>query len=148
MRTIALRLGLLGALGIGGVVLSPYLMGAASDLAVGDCFDPPTAEIEVDDVQRHPCTDAHGGEVIYVGDYPAADDAPYPGDPAFDAHVVDVCVPAFDAYTGLDFETATDWGFGYFVPTEAGWDLGDHEISCYAMPVDGSTTTTSIRAAS
>lgn len=148
MRTIALRLGLLGALGIGGAVLSPYLMGSAADLAVGDCFDPPAQLVEVEEVQRHPCTEAHGAEVFYVADYPAADGAGYPGDPAFEAHVRDVCVRAFDAYTGLDFQTDPTWTFGYFTPTDEGWSMGDHEISCYAERMDGATTSASIRAAS
>jgi hypothetical protein len=146
VRSIAIRLGLLGALGVGGVVLAPYLMGNVADLAVGDCFDPPTEEVEVSEVQRHPCSDPHTGEVIYVGDYPAADGAAYPGDQAFVEHVADVCLPAFESYTGLDYETATDWDFGYFTPTSAGWDAGDHEISCYAIRVDGTPTTGSVRA--
>lgn len=147
MRTIALRLGLLGAIGVGGVVLAPFLMGSVADLAVGDCFDPPTEEVEVSEVQRHPCTDAHTGEVIYVGDYPSTEGQTFPGDEAFVDHVAAVCLPAFESYTGLDYETATQWDFGYFTPTSAGWAEGDREISCYATRVDGAPTTGSLKVA-
>ena len=41
--------------------------GNAGDLAVGDCFDAPTLEGQtVSDVQHHPCTEAHTGEVFAV----------------------------------------------------------------------------------
>ena len=147
MRSILLRLGLLGAIGVGGLVLAPYLMGNVADLAVGDCFDPPNEEVEVSEVQRHPCTDSHTGEVIYVGDYPGNDAASYPTDQVFLEHVGRACMPAFESYTGLDYETATEWDFGYFTPTDAGWADGDREISCYAIRVDGAPTTGSLKAA-
>jgi hypothetical protein len=148
MRSMALRLGLLAAIGIGGVALAPYLMGDVADLKVGDCFDPPTEEVEVAEVQRHPCTDAHTGEVIYVGTYPGADDAPFPGDQAFLDHIRTVCVPAFEAYTGLDYESDPTWDFGFFTPTAAGWAQGDRGISCHASRIDGATTSGSLRVAS
>lgn len=148
MRSIAMRFGLLAALGIGGLAAAPYLMGSVADLAVGDCFDPPTEESVVAEVQRHPCSDAHSGEVIYVGSYPTADDASFPGDAAFIDHIRAVCVPAFEAYTGLDYESDPTWDFGYFTPTADGWAEGDKGISCHVTRIDGAATTGSVRSAS
>lgn len=148
VRSIVLRLGFLAALGIGGAVAAPYLMGGVDDLKVGDCFDLPTAEVEVSEVQRHPCSDAHTGEVIYVGKYPASDDAAFPGDQAFLDYVQTACATAFEAYTGLDYESDTTWDFGYFTPTAAGWAEGDRGISCHATRIDGATTTGSVKATS
>ena len=44
---------------IGGFVLRDRLSSNAGDLAVGDCFDEPTASAEtIEDVQHQPCTEA------------------------------------------------------------------------------------------
>ena len=149
MKSIAMRIGIIALIGVGTLVARPFLSGGAADLKVGECFDPPTTVGEtVDDVQHHPCTDAHGGEVFFVGDLAAADDAPYPTDAAIETEAAALCTPAFDAYTGLDFVTDPDWTFGYLSPTTESWADGDRGIICYAARIDGATTTTSIRAAS
>jgi hypothetical protein len=54
-------------------------------------------------------------------------------------------VPAFDAYTGLDFETDPVMNMGYFTPTREGWNAGDHEVICYAARIDEATMSQSIR---
>ena len=53
MRNIAMRLGLLGVIGVGALVARPFLSGNVGDLKVGDCFDEPTIGQTVDDVQHH-----------------------------------------------------------------------------------------------
>ena len=35
---------------------------------------------------------------------------------------------------------------GWFYPTTEGWNDGDREITCYAIRIDGATTTQSIKA--
>ena len=63
-------------------VFRDRLSGNAGDLAVGDCFDAPTLDGQtVSDVQHHPCTEPHTGEVFAVVTNPAAD-AAYPEQPA------------------------------------------------------------------
>jgi hypothetical protein len=147
MRSIALRLGIIGLIAGGAFVLRPFLSGNAGNLAVGDCFDPPAGSGEtVEDVQHHPCTDAHGGEVIFVGDYEPSSGT-YPSDDEFVTFVSDRCVTAFNAYTGLSYETATDLDFHVFTPTAEGWGDGDRTMICYAVRLDGTHFTSSVKAA-
>ena len=147
MKNLAIRGGLIGVVLAGGLILRPFLTGNAGDLAVGECFDPPAATVqEVEDVQHRPCTEAHGGEVFYVGGFPDGENVDYPSDAAWEAHVTATCVPAFNTYTGLDYMTDPDWDFGYFVPTADGWEGGDHEVLCYAIRIDEEPTSVSIKA--
>jgi hypothetical protein len=145
VRTIALRVGLLAAVGVGALVARPFLTGGAADLKLGECFDAPVAAETVEDVQHHPCTDAHTGEVVFVGNLPAAEGAPYPDDAALDQQIGTLCIPAFNTYTGLDFETDPTWTLGYFVPLEEDWNNGDRSVSCYATRLDDAPTTGSIK---
>lgn len=144
MRTIALRLGLLAAIGIGAVIAQPFLSGNVAELKVGDCFDVPAVTETVEDVQHHPCTDAHGGEVFFVGEHAAADDAPYPSEDALATEIQAACDPAFQAYTGMPATDPT-WSYGYFYPLAEGWADGDRGYICYASRVDETTTNTSIK---
>ena len=142
MGGLLARVGLIGAIVVGGWIFRDYLTGAAVDLEVGDCFDAPSYVGEVDEVPHHPCTDQHDAEVFFVADYPASD--AFPGEDAFDAFTDANCVPAFATYTGLDFY-ASDYDIGVLYPTEEGWGQGDHEIACYAVRTDAAKMTTSIR---
>jgi len=130
----------------GGLLLRPFLAGDAGGLRVGECFDQPTTLGEtVEDVQHHPCGDPHGAEVVFVGDY----DAPaggYPSDDEFLSFIRSTCVAAFQSYTGLDFEGATDYDMSAFTPTASGWAGGDRRVVCYAVRFDGGQMTGSIRA--
>ena len=146
MGGLLVRVGVIGAIVLGGWVFRDYLSGAAIDLQVGDCFDFPTTVSEtVEDVTHHPCTDAHTAEVIFVGDY--TPDGAYPGEDAFDAFTEANCPPAFQAFTGMDFysDAAVDYDIGVMYPLEEGWAQGDHEISCYLLRVDEGAMTQSMR---
>jgi hypothetical protein len=146
MRSIALRVGIIGAIAGGAWILRPFIMGNAGSLAVGDCFDPPAAEVQtVEDVQHHPCNEAHGGEVVFVGNYAPAGEA-YPSDDEFMDFVGSNCIPAFNTYTGLNYDTATDLDVSVFTPTTDGWGDGDRKVICYAVKVDGSQFTGSVKA--
>lgn len=145
MKGIAVRLLIIGAIGLGAFIFRDRLSGNAGDLAVGDCFDVPTTVGEtIDDVQHRPCDENHTGEVMFVGDHDAA---AYPGDDGFDPFVQDRCIPAFNAYTGLVFENEPALGIGYFTPTAEGWDDGDKKIICYISRMDGAVMTESVKAA-
>ena len=68
-----------------GVVFRDRITGNAGSLQVGDCFDLPAdavaaTDATVGDVQHHPCTEAHGGEVFAVLTYPAAATRHVPAD--------------------------------------------------------------------
>jgi hypothetical protein len=135
MRSLGIRLGIIAVIVIGFVILRPFISGSAGDLALGDCFDPPPDTTEtVTDVQHHPCTDVHHGEVIYVGK--VADQATYPTDAEFKQVVQDTCLPAYTAYAGADLFTTEDADVGYFVPTSDGWSKGDRALTCYATKLD------------
>jgi hypothetical protein len=145
VRNIAIRVGLLALVGVGALVLRPFLTGNVGELKVGDCFDVPNVTQTVEDIQHHPCTEAHGGEVFFVGKHAAPKDAPYPADSVLTAEIEAACSPAFQAYTGLDAETDPTWAYAYFYPIGEGWAAGDRGFICYATKVDGTTTTTSIK---
>jgi hypothetical protein len=147
VRNIAIRVGLLAAIGVGALVARPFLSGNVGELQVGDCFDIPAVTETVDDIQRHPCTDVHGGEVFFVGEHAAADSAPYPTEIALSTEIETACVPAFNAYTGLDALTDPTWTLAYFYPVSAGWAEGDRGFICYAARIDGTTTNTSLKKA-
>lgn len=145
MGSILLRIGIIAAIGGGFWIFRDRLPSAAGDVQVGDCFDAPTTVDEtVDDVSHHPCTDPHTAEVIFVGDYPES--ATYPGVDAFDAFTEANCIPAFNTYTGLDFETALDYDMGIFYPLEEAWGA-DREITCYVVRSDESKMSQSIKKA-
>lgn len=148
MRSVLLRVGIIGAIGGAAFLGRDFLSGNAGNLAVGDCFDPPAGEVqEVEDVQHHPCDQAHGGEVIFVGNY-EPDSSTYPTDDQFLDFVSDRCIAAFNDYTGLNYDTATDLDFSAFTPTSEGWGDGDRKVICYAVKVDESQFTQSIKKAS
>ena len=147
MGSILLRVGVIGAIIIGAIILRPFLSGNAGNLQVGDCFDiPADATDVVDDVQHHPCTDPHQGEVIFVGNYESPNDV-YPSEDDFDAYVTQYCIPAFQTYTGIDYYADETYGIGSFFPTSEGWAEDDHEVSCYVGRVDNQMLTQSVKKA-
>jgi hypothetical protein len=146
MRGILIRVGIVAAIVVVGLIIRPFISGGAGDLKVGDCFDAPTtADETVDEVQHHPCDQAHSGEVFFVGKSSASNDEAYPSDGVMTAEVFGLCDSAFTAYTGLDSNNDPTWTYGYFVPTADGWEDGDRGIICYAAKLDLSTSTGSIK---
>lgn len=145
MGSLVARFGIIGAIVVGGFLFRDFLPGAASDLKVGDCFDPPTTiGEEVDEVTHHPCTDPHGAEVVFVGDFSPTEG--FPTDDDLQAYYTANCIPAFNAYTGLDFETALEYDMGALTPTEEGWGGGDREITCYLVRADLGQMNASLKA--
>ena len=137
MRSIAIRIGIIAVIAIIGLVGRSYFSGNAGDLKVGDCFDlPSSTATEVKEVQHHPCDQDQGGEVIYVGDYPASKTDPFPSDDAVVAFLTDTCVPAYKSYTGADIDSQQVFDIGWFQPTASGWKDGDQEMTCYLYRVD------------
>ena len=113
----------------------------AFTIELGDCLILPS-EDEFDEVRRLSCTEPHDGEVFFVDDYPGAD---YPSGDEMDAYVDAECRPAFEAFTGSDFDDQEVLDLGWFAPTEGSWEDGDHEVLCYLTPVDGGMTSQSYR---
>ena len=147
MRSIAIRVGIIAAIVVAFVLLRPFFSGNAGDLSVGDCFDLPATVTEtIEDVQHHPCTDSHDAEVIFVGDFAPATST-YPSDDEFKTFFQASCSPAFDSYTGLVFATDATYDMSAFTPTTDGWTGGDHKVICYAVHIDASKMTQSIKKA-
>ena len=146
MQGWVIRIAIIAVIVIGGLVFRDRLSGSAGDLKVGDCFDDPPAGKTVSDVQHHPCTESHTGEVVFVGDVPA-DNASYPGETGFDAFAFTKCVPAFQSYTGTDLNAQEVLTMSYFFPKEDGWSKGNHTLTCYIIRADGKPVTTSFKKA-
>ncbi len=146
MRGLALRVGIVAAVLGGGFLFRNFLPSNAGELAVGDCFDPPAGVSDtIDDVQHHPCTDAHLAEVVFVGDYEPATEA-YPSTEEIQAFAIARCIPAFNAYTGLDYDQAQELGLDWYWPTSESWSDGNKKVICFAGNVDASQLTRSIKA--
>jgi hypothetical protein len=137
MRRIAIRLGIVAVVIVGGLGLRQFLSTSAGDLTTGDCFDLPPAGTEtITDVQHQPCGQEHGAEVFFVGDHPASGEDPYPVGAGMLSFLEDQCLPAYLAYTGTDLTTQATFDVGWFQPTEEGWQRGDRSVICYAYRVD------------
>lgn len=136
MRGIALRVGIVALVLVGGLILRPFLPGSAGELKVGDCFDVPTGQQEVKDVQHQPCDQEHGAEVFFVGDYPGSKSDSYPTDDEMIAFLSDKCVTAYNTYTGTDIATEATYDIGWFQPSEEGWKGGDQDVICYVYRLD------------
>ena len=139
----------IGIVAVGGILFREHFSGAAADLRVGDCIELPAQAGEVSEVQHRPCPDQHDAEIYHVFDIPAiAAGGPrvYPTDDQFTEILTARCEPAFDSYTGLNFDTALDFDWGAFTPGVAGWDDGDREVTCYIVRVDGAKISGSMRA--
>ena len=137
MRGILIRVGIIAVIAIGALLIRSYVSGNASELSVGDCFDLPPASAEtVYDVQHHPCDQEHGGEVVFVGNYPGTKTDPFPSDNEVFAFLTQNCVPAYETYTGIALDTQNIYDVAWFQPTEKGWTEGDQEITCYIYRLD------------
>ncbi len=146
MRNL-LGLGIVAVILIGGFIFRDFLSGNAGELRVGQCFDLPASDQEtVEDVQHHPCDQAHGGEVIYAGDLPGSSSDAYPSDDAVLSFLVQTCLPAYTSYTGTAIEAQDTFDIGWFQPTADGWKGGDKGIVCYAYRLDDAQFSGSLKA--
>ena len=136
---------------IGAVVLVLIAAGAyaisqnqlASDLAVGQCFDEPTSEVDITTVVKHACTESHDAEVFHVVEYDGG--TTYPISLTLESYIDTTCVPAFATYVGADLDARLDLAIGYFYPSRDGWNDGDRTITCYVANDDESKLTKSLK---
>jgi hypothetical protein len=138
-----LRIGIVAAILFGGFLFRDRLGGSPAELKVGDCFDLPTTTAQtVDDVQHHPCTESHTGEVTLVTVHPAADGSKAPTETELNMYLSSTCSDALVSYAGTDNER---FGIGAFSPTDAGWKDGDRGVTCYLAMLDESAMTASFK---
>ena len=120
--------------------------GNVFSLEVGDCFnDPDTGLEEVSDVEVVECTEIHDNEVYALSDYPAEDDASYPGLSVLDSYGDDFCFDEFEGYVGAPY-TDSRLDFSYFYPLPDGWEnADDREITCFLYDLDLKKLTKSMK---
>ena len=152
MSRSLLRIALLVAIVAGIVIVGFALLrgpgagGAPPErLAVGDCFDVPTAA-SIGTIPVRPCTGAHAGEVFQIFET-SGDAAGYPSDPEWGQLIYPVCDPAFGTYTGTPVAAATEIDYSYLVPTADRWAGGDRRVVCFIVSHDGSPLVHSYRSA-
>jgi hypothetical protein len=111
---------------------------AASDLAVGDCFDDPDAETFTE-VKTVDCTEEHDNEVFHVFDL---EDGDYPGDDEVGTLGHEGCKASFEDFIGVPWEES-ELEILPITPTQDSWDDDDdREVACTVFdpggPVEGS----------
>lgn len=112
-------------------------------LKVGDCkMEDPDGEISDTDVV--PCTEAHDEEVYFEFELTGDE---FPEGDAIDAEGEAQCLPAFEEYVGIDYDSSTLALF-WITPTQATWDeLNDRIVQCVLYSYDGAQLTGSMKGA-
>jgi hypothetical protein len=147
VKTFAIRIGLVLVVALGAFVLRDRLSSAATDLQVGDCFDLPAQVQEIENVQHHPCTEPHTGEVFHVFDHAVAGEAAYPSEDSWATIIIAACHAKYEAYTGQPFDLDGELLYNWLTPTAEGWQQGDHEVTCFLARADEKPMTRSFRVA-
>lgn len=145
MQGWIIRIAIVAVIVIGGLVFRDRLSGNAGDLKVGDCFDVPTVNVDVKDVQHHPCNESHTGEVFAVVTHPAAKGTP----PLSESQLIDflstACGPMWVSYVGEAAAGSENLDIGAFYPRDSDWSDGDRGVTCYTYRIDGQAMTTSAK---
>jgi hypothetical protein len=115
---------------------------SASDLAIGTCFDRPAGS-SISTVEKHGCTEPHDAEVFHVAAYTPA--GAYPGDTEFQSYIDGACAPVFESYVGEPVDSSEDLSYGWYYPSEDGWNGGNHTFTCYAARKDEAKLTESVK---
>jgi hypothetical protein len=139
---LGIRLAIIAVVLVGGFIFRDRISGSAGELKLGDCFDD-TKGTKVSEVQHHPCNESHNAEVVLVGDYPAAKDAPYPTD-EFGSYG-NTCASAALAYVGSAAPDNLIYSFYY--PLQEDWNKGERKMICYITTENQATLTRSMKAA-
>jgi hypothetical protein len=140
---------IVGAFTLALYLFRDFMPGSSGNLRVGDCFDVP-ADVangsSVGGVRHHPCAEAHGAEVFFVGDISGSSDT-FPTDAQVKSFFEDQCLPAYRAYTGRDLVTDDVYDAASFVPIRKRWAVGDRQVTCVAVRADGRLIIGTLRSA-
>ena len=112
-------------------------------LSVGDCkMEDASGEIQDTDVV--PCSEPHDEEVYF--DFELEGDE-FPEGDAIDAEGEAQCLPAFEEYVGIDYQSSSLDLF-WITPTQDTWDqLNDRVVQCVLYSYDGEQLTGSMKGA-
>ena len=115
------------------------------ELQTGDCFnDPEPDQLDaIDEVEVLPCDQPHDNEIFYS--FTLAEGAMPAQDEIFDLSASQ-CLPAFDAFVGIEFELSEMDVFP-LTPTVEQWDAGHRTIHCVLFNLDLSELVGSARGA-
>lgn len=120
---------------------------------VGDCvLLPPSIleyvrDVDVEDgstltqVQGVPCTELHDAEI--VGEI-SFDDTSYPGQEVLFGRMDNICVSAYENYTGVSFQNSPH-DYLPLVPSSESWAQGDRKGQCYAVNFENKQLGASLR---
>lgn len=102
---------------------------------VGECvnFDQEitSEETEVGELPIVSCDGDHDGEVYFIEELEGGD---YPATVIEDAGKI--CVDAFPGYVGAPYETSS-LDFTALYPSPDTWSVGDRDVVCIVIPVEG-----------
>ena len=104
------------------------------ELLAGDCFnDPEPDELDaIDEVEVVPCDLPHDNEIYYS--FELAEGAMPATDSMFELSAGQ-CLPAFDAFVGIEFELSEMDVFP-LTPTIAQWEDGHRTVHCVLFNLD------------
>jgi hypothetical protein len=98
-----------------------------SELEVGDCFNTDASGSEVTGTSRVDCGQPHVYEAYAIVQHSGSGD--FPGDTEMQAFAESECLPAFEAYVGMAYQSS-EWYSTNITPTADTWSIGDREIIC------------------
>jgi hypothetical protein len=97
------------------------------DLKVGDCFNSPSADSDIESVTAVPCTQAHDSQVYAE---PKISESSYPGTATLKTEGQTAC-NTDDALAGVSSDVPSDIGVDIFFPEDADtFDAGTDFFSC------------------
>jgi len=118
----------------------------AFKINVGDCILSPGESVEFTEeftkLVGVPCTELHDAEIVGAITLPEGD---FPGEDSLDGVLNEFCVPAYEKYVGIPYDTDAPHVIYLFNPTADSWAQGDREVLCYASLTSGEQMGASIR---
>lgn len=131
-----------------GAVLTIAALAACSgtpvdNLSVGDCFNETaiaqqeTSDALISSVPTVDCSEPHDAEVYSVFDVAGITDYDAA---AIDEQAISGCLDGFEPYVGVSYEDAATLDVYYLQPSPETWELGDREVICSVVSLEGQTT--------
>lgn len=108
-------------------------------IKVGDCISSAELGTEVETVPTVPCDEPHDTEIYGSTMLP---DGEYPGDEEIVELANAYCLPAFETFIGLDYDSSEIY-YQPLTPSQMSWDeADDREVLCLAVDEAGGLTGT------